>query len=337
MSTSGAHLRLRAGLDAVLRAMRATEAARRTNVEAIGKADASPVTIADLASQVVVVRSLAARLGEVELPFDGSILGEESDEVLRGDRGGDLLERVVAAARAGDPMIGPDDVLAILRAPRADPLAGPCWTLDPVDGTKGFLRGGQYAIALAWLDDGPKVAPSVAVLACPRLSLAREGAACGEPSDDGGVVAFATRGGGARVSELARDGKPTPTSPLLARRWTPGAPIRLALSVEAAHGNADEAVTWASRLGRVEAVRLDSAAKYVLLAAGRVDLYLRIPRDANRSENIWDHAAGVLIAQEAGCVVRDLDGRALDFGAGATLSRNRGIVAACAGLDGFGL
>jgi 3'(2'), 5'-bisphosphate nucleotidase len=28
------------------------------------------------------------------------------------------------------------------------------WTLDPVDGTKGFLRGGQYAICLALIEDG---------------------------------------------------------------------------------------------------------------------------------------------------------------------------------------
>jgi 3'(2'), 5'-bisphosphate nucleotidase len=41
------------------------------------------------------------------------------------------------------------------------------WTLDPVDGTKGLLRGGQYVIALALVTDG---LVEVAVIGCPRLS-----------------------------------------------------------------------------------------------------------------------------------------------------------------------
>jgi 3'(2'), 5'-bisphosphate nucleotidase len=36
---------------------------------------------------------------------------------------------------------------------RVDP--GRCfWTLDPIDGTKGFLRGEQYVVALALVVDG---------------------------------------------------------------------------------------------------------------------------------------------------------------------------------------
>lgn len=42
------------------------------------------------------------------------------------------------------------------------------WTRDPIDGTKGFLRGRQYAIALALIVDGRV---RLAVVACPRLSL----------------------------------------------------------------------------------------------------------------------------------------------------------------------
>ena len=40
------------------------------------------------------------------------------------------------------------------------------WTLDPIDGTKGFLRGEQYAVALALIVGGEVV---VAALACPNL------------------------------------------------------------------------------------------------------------------------------------------------------------------------
>ena len=40
------------------------------------------------------------------------------------------------------------------------------WTLDPIDGTKGFIRGDQYAIALALIEQGQV---KVGVLGCPSL------------------------------------------------------------------------------------------------------------------------------------------------------------------------
>ena len=44
-------------------------------------------------------------------------------------------------------------------------------------------------------------------------------------------------------------------------------------------------------------------------------------------ERIWDHAAGSLIVEEAGGQVTDLEGASLDFSAGWTLLRNRGMIA----------
>jgi 3'(2'), 5'-bisphosphate nucleotidase len=44
-------------------------------------------------------------------------------------------------------------------------------------------------------------------------------------------------------------------------------------------------------------------------------------------EKIWDHAAGALVAQEAGARVCDVDGKPLDFGCGRELTRNRGVFA----------
>jgi 3'(2'), 5'-bisphosphate nucleotidase len=44
------------------------------------------------------------------------------------------------------------------------------WTLDPVDGTKGFLRGGQYAICLALIEDG---IVHLGVVGCPNLPVQR--------------------------------------------------------------------------------------------------------------------------------------------------------------------
>jgi 3'(2'), 5'-bisphosphate nucleotidase len=74
---------------------------------------------------------------------------------------------------------------------------------------------------------------------------------------------------------------------------------------------------------------LDSQAKYMLLAAGQGELYLRLlsPKQPDYREKIWDQAAGSLIIEEAGGQVTDLAGQPLDFIAGRTLANNRGILA----------
>ena len=42
------------------------------------------------------------------------------------------------------------------------------WVLDPIDGTKGFMRGEHYCIALALLVNGK---PTLSVMGCPNLQL----------------------------------------------------------------------------------------------------------------------------------------------------------------------
>jgi len=75
-------------------------------------------------------------------------------------------------------------------------------------------------------------------------------------------------------------------------------------------------------------LRIDSQVKYGIVARGEAVLYLRIPAPSEQGfkENIWDHAAGVLMAEEAGGRVTDAFGHPLDFASGIKLSKNYGIV-----------
>ena len=70
-------------------------------------------------------------------------------------------------------------------------------------------------------------------------------------------------------------------------------------------------------------------AKYGAIARGDAHFYTRVPlaQFEGKKENIWDHAPGVIIVEEAGGKVTDLDGKALDFSLGAKLSNNRGVLA----------
>lgn len=62
------------------------------------------------------------------------------------------------------------------------------WTLDPIDGTKGFLRGGQYAVGLALIVDS---VVQFGVMGCPNLPVSST-----DPEGEKGCIFVATRGQG---------------------------------------------------------------------------------------------------------------------------------------------
>jgi len=75
-------------------------------------------------------------------------------------------------------------------------------------------------------------------------------------------------------------------------------------------------------------LRMDSQAKYGIVARGEATLYLRVPSpsEPGYKENIWDHAAGSIIAEEAGGKVTDTLGSPLDFSSGIKMKKNQGIL-----------
>jgi 3'(2'), 5'-bisphosphate nucleotidase len=284
-------------VEAVRLASRAAEAVRGalsiTDLQT--KQDHSPVTVADLAAQAVA----AACLGR-EIPLtaeeDAGLLAENPL----------LLQRVTAVVGAVLPGASETDVQEWVSWGGAEP-ADLFWTLDPIDGTKGYLRGGQYAVALALIENG---APVLGVLGCPAL--------------DGGVIAFAEKGSGAWVVSTAGQEavrvyvsqQPDP------KRWRSTGPV------ERGHAGLEAAEEILSDMGVESApIAVDSQCKYLLVAQGAADLYLRMPRDTTYRENIWDHAAGAILVQEAGGIVTDIHGRELDFGTGRRLMRNIGTAA----------
>ena len=71
---------------------------------------------------------------------------------------------------------------------------------------------------------------------------------------------------------------------------------------------------------------MDSQCKYLAVARGDADLYLRLPTRKGYQEKIWDHAGGILVVLEAGGQVTDISGKAPDFRHGSSLSQNEGMV-----------
>ena len=281
--------------------------------ETLEKKDKSPVTVADFASQAVVCKALADAFG------DDRVVGEEGAKDLVGEDATQLRDAVVShtAEVVGDHATQ-DNVLEWIDRGGYDPAAEGAqkryWTLDPIDGTKGFLRGQQYAIALALIEDGKVV---LGALGCPNL----------EYTDDSlGCLFTAVRGEGTKL--LAVEGEGIEGTPVTVDEVMQASDAKFCESVESGHSNQGDSANIATILGiTADPYRIDSQCKYAAVSRGDASIYLRLPTRADYQEKIWDHGAGSIVVEEAGGTVTDVAGNALDFSLGRTLANNRGIIA----------
>jgi 3'(2'), 5'-bisphosphate nucleotidase len=272
--------------------------------DTLTKGDASPVTVADFAAQAIVCATLVEHLGAIEL------VGEESSSDLADNEA--LREGVVNLVAAQRRVAASSrQVLEWISVGHSEGLGDRHWTLDPIDGTKGFLRGDQYAIALALIEHGEVV---LGVLGCPNL-----------PNPDGSRGAIFVADGGTCEVFYASSDRAIPVRVASPATLADG---RLCESVEAGHSNHDHSSRVASRLGiTAEPYRIDSQCKYGAVARGDASIYLRLPTRADYREKVWDHAAGKFVVEQAGGRVTDVDGLPLDFSHGRLLDRNRGVIA----------
>ena len=294
------------------------------------------MTIGDYGAQALIIQAIRHNFPEDE------IVGEEDASTLRENQSlTDQIWELVKAAKLedsaaeqdlGGPLESPEQMLQAIDAGNSSGGSkGRIWALDPIDGTKGFLRGGQYAVCLALIEDGDV---KVGALACPNLPVddsAPLSADVGEEGSDGagrGVLFAAVSGSGATSRPLGL-GVLQSSQPIGMKDVPDITQATFCESVEAGHSSHGDQAAIAKKLGITkESVRMDSQAKYGSIARGAGDLYLRLPVRADYQEKIWDHAAGDLIVREAGGKVTDADGKPLDFGKGRTLKDNKGVVAA---------
>jgi 3'(2'), 5'-bisphosphate nucleotidase len=308
----------------------------------ISKDDKSPVTIGDFGAQALIIQAI-----KKNFPND-EVVGEEEASTLRTDHklrdeiwalvDGTKLTDASAETVLGGPIESVDAMLnAIDAGNSAGGSKGRIWALDPIDGTKGFLRGGQYAVCLALMVDGDV---KVGVLGCPNLPvddsapLAADAGVDQTDSEGKGVLFSAVFGQGATSRPLGTGalGKSQPIGMKPVKDITQAT---FCESVEAGHSSHGDQSAIATKLGISKpSVRMDSQAKYASIARGAGDIYLRLPVSATYQEKIWDHAAGDLIVREAGGQVTDSLGRRLDFSKGRTLAENKGVVAAPAAVHG---
>jgi len=274
------------------------------------KKDKSPVTVADYGVQAIICHEL-----KKEFPYD-PIVAEEDSADLQTEEGKALTKKVFEYSSKVLPELNEDDIHSIIDSGDYD--GGPearFWTLDPIDGTKGFLRGQQYAVALALVENGEVV---LGVLGCPNLARDLE-----DTESNKGCIFSAVKGEGSSVQFFDEETyNKIKVSDIDHPTYAP-----FCESVESAHSSHSDSEQIAQILGvTAEPIRIDSQCKYAVLARGDASIYLRLPTSKEYVEKIWDHAAGYIIVIEAGGRVTDVLGKDLDFSLGRTLSNNKGVV-----------
>jgi 3'(2'), 5'-bisphosphate nucleotidase len=287
-----------------------------TVVSAVMKDDRSPVTVADFSVQALAARRLG--LHDPETP----LLAEESAGLLRKPESRPLLEQIAGFVSEVEAGASPEFVVDWID--RGQGSAGQrFWVLDPVDGTKGFLRDAQYVVALALVEGGEV---TLGALGCPRLDLQDHGIQNPEHAEEGGCLVVASKGEGAWVTGLHGGA----TRRLAVSTIDDPAEAVAVRSVETGHTNVEQLDALLHNLGSAKpAVAVDSQAKYALLADGYGDFLTRLVSVSRPDyrEKIWDQAPGTVVVTEAGGRVTDLDGRELDFTTGRQLLQNRGVLA----------
>lgn len=279
-------------------------------VSSVAKDDLSPVTVADFAGQALV-----GSLLEHFFP-EHLLMGEENPDFLRSENGRLVLDEVTHFVSRYVPGTNAEKICSWIQRGTAK-NSRRFWTLDPIDGTRGFLRGDQYAVALALIEEG-KV--RMGVLGCPHLSPSGQ-----LGKSETGSLLFAVKGRGAWRSPLT---PPWNFERLQVSPCRDAQSLRLLKSVEASHTNMQLTTEFLKQLKvQPEPIALDSQVKYSVVAQGSAESFFYLPshKKPDHRMKIWDVAPGAIIVEEAGGRVSDIYGKKLNYGIGQTVGGDPGI------------
>ena len=324
----------------------------RQDEQAVTKDDKSLVTLADYAAQAIISWRI-----QQEWP-DFTMVGEEDAEALveGGEGGTQTLEKITNLVNKtlrhhkGDsaPVLSSGDLVTLIDKGKGSGGQGRHWVLDPVDGTLGFVRGDQYAIALALMEDGDL---KLGAMGCPNMPKMGEVLEYDSSYTYGfsprlvskmlageslgwfkGCLFTAVKGQGSFMSPCDASLKVDPVPVKVSELFDPSTakfcePVMKANSSQGFTASVADNLAIASK-----PLRVYSQVKYGSVARADADVYMRFPK-AGYKEKIWDHAAGVIVVEEAGGKVTDAGGSPLNWAGGRYLDTlDRGIIATSSAL-----
>jgi 3'(2'), 5'-bisphosphate nucleotidase len=261
--------------DLVRKASEITEWFRETGFKTIEKKDHSPVTLADYASQIFINHNLKYNFSSDQL------IAEEHLEGLT-DKQEEIIQKCF------------QDVNIPIKKFESNlnyqgNLSNRQWTIDPIDGTKGFIANLSYSIGIGFLVNSE---PSVCAIGAPNYNK------------KGLAVFRAEQGEGAEASYAEEKFIPVKTSSQSDIKKS-----RVCISL---HNASDATLDFLTKIGikKKNQCAIDGMGKFCMVADATADFYIHLNRNVMYS---WDFCPGDLLIRESGGNSSDIFGNRLKF------------------------
>lgn len=297
------------------------------------KNDNTPVTIADFSVQALISLEMKKHFPKIPL------VAEEDSAFLRSNNLADAVVNVVKDyTNFTHEQSTDDEVLEAIDRGGSNAIAfeskpATYWVLDPIDGTRGFLKGGSalYVVGLALIVEGEIV---LGVMGCPNWKdkslnkSASDMQECQKNDSSSGIIMAAHVGCGTwmiRLSDLL--GGFTRLDKFWERCFVDGSSevheARFCIPESQKWesiplSNSITATTSANNLGENQILLLPtccgSLCKYLMVASGRATVFIVRARTRTIMK-AWDHVVGMICVHEAGGKVTDWRGDEIDLAA----------------------
>lgn len=261
-------------IDLVKKAYKIPEWFKEKGFKSFEKRDQSPVTLADLATQIYIIHNLKAKFPEDHIlaEEEGSLINTNSEELIY-----ECFDEL---------KIKVEDIKETLNYRGS--LSAREWTVDPIDGTQGYVKGLSYAIGIGFMVESE---PKISAISVPNYN------------DEGLAIFSAVKGIGAYASYGGKNFKKLKVSNQDS--------LKDAVLCISLHYNKPWVLEFAKQVGIDKLIRIDSMLKFCKIADASADLYIK-PIDLEHSYT-WDFLPGYLIVREAGGKVTDSINRPIWF------------------------
>ncbi len=285
------HQELKLATEIVNTASKITEWFRNVGFQSFQKEDDSPVTIADYASQIYIINKISEQFPEDQ------IIAEEDDNSFFDNEVKRSINSCYKSLNIGENINIEKAIIA-----KDNKKTSRQWTIDPIDGTKGFQKGLSYAIGIGFMINSD---PKICAIAVPNYKKY------------GKAIFIAEKDNGSKVAIEALKFKKIKVSNQFQ--------LKQAKLCHSLHYDEPWVMDFASRAEITNFIQIDSMVKFCMVADGTADLYVK-PMNPSRSF-VWDFLPGILLVQEAGGTVTDLRGNSIEFNDDKCILTTPGLIA----------
>jgi 3'(2'), 5'-bisphosphate nucleotidase len=281
---------LKLAIEIVNIALKITEWFRQFGFQSYQKEDESPVTTADYAAQIYIHNKI-----KHQFP-DDQVIAEEGNTPFLDNKTKKSINLCYDALNIAENI----DIGKILI--RNSKSSKRQWTVDPIDGTKGYQEGLIYAIGIGFMINNN---PKVCAIAVPNYKKYNKAIFIAEKDNGSKYAINNSEFMNVKVSDQSH--------------------LKQATLCHSLHYDEPWVMDFARRVEISKFIQIDSMAKFCMIADGSADLYIK-PMNKSRSY-AWDFLPGILLVQEAGGIVSDLHGNKITFKNDKCIVSQPGLIA----------